>query len=175
MVAWDSGISILSILPSQQSWRLLTQPHSLFYRVVKAKYFPRHSFLHAQLGSKPSFFQLSVMAAQPLIRDGILWKVGNGRNINIWTDPWLPTNLIRRADIISFDTVDQLIDPDLRSWNLHLLEQLFTNREISQIVSIPLGSTSRPNLLESVTLFGHMWPNPIMIRTSIADLTRSLG
>lgn len=132
-------------LLAKQGWRLLMQPQSLFYRVFKAKYFPHHSFIHAQLGSHPLFFWSSVMAAQPLILDGLRWKVGNGRTINIWTDPWLPTNPIRKANTVGFDTVDQLIDPDLRSWNLQLLEQLFTDRKVSQIVSITLGTTSRPD------------------------------
>uniref|UniRef100_A0A2N9FGA8 Reverse transcriptase zinc-binding domain-containing protein n=1 Tax=Fagus sylvatica TaxID=28930 RepID=A0A2N9FGA8_FAGSY len=158
-------------LLAKQGWHLLTQPQSLFYRVFKEKYFPHHSFIHAQLGSHPSFFWSSVMAAQPLILDGLRWKVGNGRTINIWTDPWLPTNPIRRANTVGFDTVDQLIDPDFRSWNLQLLEQLFTDREVSQIVSITLGTTSR---LDQLT-WRHIEKGEFTVQSAYLQLTKGLS
>ncbi|KAF5184053.1 hypothetical protein FRX31_026359 [Thalictrum thalictroides] len=27
---------------------------------------------------------------QPLIAAGIKWKIGNGRDINLWSDSWIP-------------------------------------------------------------------------------------
>lgn len=33
---------------------------------------------------------MSFMVAKPLLEEGFLWKVGNGENIKIWLDKWLP-------------------------------------------------------------------------------------
>uniref|UniRef100_A0A2N9HSC8 Reverse transcriptase zinc-binding domain-containing protein n=1 Tax=Fagus sylvatica TaxID=28930 RepID=A0A2N9HSC8_FAGSY len=62
-------------LLAKQGWRLLHNPHSLFYRVFKAKYFHQSSFLQAKLGSHPSYIWTSFMAAQPLLK-AFLWVMG---------------------------------------------------------------------------------------------------
>ncbi|KAH1037977.1 hypothetical protein J1N35_039720 [Gossypium stocksii] len=46
--------------------------------------------IEAKIGSYPSFTWWSICSACDLITDGVLWKIGNGVNINIWNDPWLP-------------------------------------------------------------------------------------
>jgi hypothetical protein len=73
-------------LLAKQGWRLLTNTSSLFYRVFKPKYFPHGNFLHASVGSNSSYIWKNFMAAQPLLRQGSKWKVGNGSHINIWLD-----------------------------------------------------------------------------------------
>lgn len=40
---------------AKQAWQLLTETHSLFYRVYKARYFPLCTFMDAELGTNPSF------------------------------------------------------------------------------------------------------------------------
>jgi hypothetical protein len=77
-------------LLAKQGWRLLTSPTSLFYRVYKAKYFPRCSFLKAKLGSNPSFIWRSILATRYIIQQGVQWKVGNGQSIDIWNNDWGP-------------------------------------------------------------------------------------
>jgi hypothetical protein len=51
-------------LLAKQTWRLLTNPHSLFFRIFKARYFPQCSLLEAQLGSNPSFLWRSILSAR---------------------------------------------------------------------------------------------------------------
>ena len=59
---------------------------SLFYRVFKAKYFPRSDFLQAGLGDNPSYAWRSIMAGQNVVKKRMRWQVGNGQSIWIWTD-----------------------------------------------------------------------------------------
>jgi hypothetical protein len=46
--------------------------------------------MEAPLGRKPSFAWRSISSAQSVIKNGLVWRVGNGRDINIWGEKWLP-------------------------------------------------------------------------------------
>ncbi|XP_030942097.1 uncharacterized protein LOC115967167 [Quercus lobata] len=77
-------------LLTKQGWRLQNNPHSLVHRVLKARYFPNTDFLHAELGTRPSYAWRSILSAQPVLKAGYRWQVGDGENIGIWRDPWQP-------------------------------------------------------------------------------------
>ena len=51
----------------KQGWRLQTNSSSLFYRVYKAKYFPRCDFVDVELGGQSSYAWRSIHAAQALV------------------------------------------------------------------------------------------------------------
>ena len=55
---------------AKQAWRLLTETHSLFYRVYKACYFPSCMFMDVELGTNPSFVWRSLLQAREVIREG---------------------------------------------------------------------------------------------------------
>ncbi|XP_030505154.2 uncharacterized mitochondrial protein AtMg00310-like [Cannabis sativa] len=82
----DFNLAILG----KQGWRLLTRLDSLAAHVFKARYFPNGTFLNASLGNNSSFVWRSILEAQHLIREGVHWCVGNGEDINILDEPWLP-------------------------------------------------------------------------------------
>ncbi|XP_050247223.1 uncharacterized mitochondrial protein AtMg00310-like [Quercus robur] len=79
-------------LLAKHGWRIQQRPDSLIHRVLKAKYFAKTSFLDAQVGKKPSYIWRSLMAAKPVLRDGIRWCVGDGKSIKIWEDAWLTSS-----------------------------------------------------------------------------------
>ncbi|XP_059455851.1 uncharacterized protein LOC132186051 [Corylus avellana] len=78
-------------LLAKQVWRLLTKPESLATRVLKAKYFQISYVLEAIVGLRPSYAWRSLMASQELLKNGLLWRVGDGQDIKIWGARWLPT------------------------------------------------------------------------------------
>ena len=50
------GLKLFNIaLLEKQGWRLQTNTSSLFCRVFRAKYFPRGSFVDADIGRNPSY------------------------------------------------------------------------------------------------------------------------
>lgn len=75
---------------AKQGWHLQQGRHSLFYRVFKTKYFPDEDFINAKKGHHPSFAWRRIWAAQSLLKDGLKWQVGNGRDVYIWKDKWTP-------------------------------------------------------------------------------------
>jgi hypothetical protein len=58
---------------------------------MKAKYYLECSVLEASLGNRPFFSWRSIQGASDLIKDGLVWRVGNGKKVQIWKDRWLPT------------------------------------------------------------------------------------
>ena len=74
---------------AKQVWRLLRDQNSLFFRVFKAKYFPRGSVLEATT-STGSYAWQSIMKARKVISKGMRWRIGDGKSINLYCDNRLP-------------------------------------------------------------------------------------
>ena len=71
-----------------------------------------------------------------------MWRVGSGEQINIWDDPWLLRDLSRLPltprgrNLVR--TVDDLIDPVTKQWDIPLLQQTFLEEDVQAIRSIPI-------------------------------------
>ena len=104
-------------LLAKQGWRIQQNPGSLLHRVLKAKYFVKSSFLEAQVGKRPSYIWRSLMAAIPVLRNGIRWCVGDGKSIKIWNDAWLPSTgtgriISPKSALVCGENVVNLMDQD---------------------------------------------------------------
>jgi hypothetical protein len=62
-----------------------------------------------------------------LVKEGVLWRVGDGRKIKLLTDNWIQECKPGSFKILSpvGVTVDLLIDEDLRSWDAALVHSIF--------------------------------------------------
>ncbi|KAK1371423.1 hypothetical protein POM88_037515 [Heracleum sosnowskyi] len=58
----------------------------------EARYFKNSNFTEARRGYDRSYTWRNIWGAKPLLLDGFLWRVGNGSDIRIWKDNWLPGN-----------------------------------------------------------------------------------
>jgi hypothetical protein len=76
-------------LLAKQGWRLITQPESLVAKVYKAKYYPKCSFMEAQIGNGASYTWRSIIHSRWILKKGCYWTIGNGDQVNIWNDNWL--------------------------------------------------------------------------------------
>lgn len=85
--------SFIKALLAKQLWRILQNLDSLSAKIFKAKYFIQGSILFARLGCNPSYVWRSLCAVENLIQTRIIWRVGNGGQIHIWKDKWLPHSL----------------------------------------------------------------------------------
>ncbi|KAL0360990.1 UNVERIFIED_CONTAM: putative mitochondrial protein [Sesamum radiatum] len=77
-------------LLAKQAWRIIQNPSSLVSQILKAKYFPKSDFFNAKLGSRPSLTWQSILGVRQLIVAGSRWRVGNGEQICVSKDRWLP-------------------------------------------------------------------------------------
>jgi hypothetical protein len=119
---------------AKQGWRLLQTPNSLVAQILKEKYFPNDSFMDAHLGRKPSYAWRSIWNAKSLLREGLVWRVGDGKSIHIWGDKWLPTQVTHeiQSPIHILDgeaKVCDLIDENTGWWNIPMVESIFNAAE----------------------------------------------
>ncbi|XP_048501337.1 uncharacterized protein LOC125497714 [Beta vulgaris subsp. vulgaris] len=137
-------------LLGRQAWRLINVPHSLLSRVMKAKYFPSCDFIDASLSYSGSYSWRSIWSAKALVKEGLIWRVGNGVDINIWEAPWLSdehskyVSSPRRNDITM---VNQLIDAHNKEWRLDVIDEVFNARDKQCILAIPLSPSSPSDVL----------------------------
>jgi ribonuclease HI len=137
-------------LLAKQGWRLIKSPESLAGKIIRAKYYPNSSFLEASLGSKPSFAWRSIHGARELLSEGLMWRVGNGRRINIWGDNWVPIPSTYRIhsppkSLTRESKVRELFDNKKTGWDRDKLVHNFSVEEIAAILSIPISQTEQPD------------------------------
>ena len=74
----------------KQAWRLLIFPDSLCAKVMKAKYYPHGHLLDTVFPQVTSTTWQGIMHGLELLKKGVIWRIRDGANINIWRDNWLP-------------------------------------------------------------------------------------
>lgn len=77
-------------LLAKQGWRLIENPMSLLCRVLKGKYFKEGSFMEAKQKVNGSFVWNSLLWGRSLLKEGVRWKVGDGKSISVLKDNWIP-------------------------------------------------------------------------------------
>jgi hypothetical protein len=139
-------------LLAKQWWRLLKDPESLTGQILKAKYFKNVPLLSAQLGSRPSYAWRSLLSARELFVDGLIWRVGDGEQIRIWGDRWIPRpssfSVQTMNSILPRDAlVKELFDQDLGGWNSVLIREIFMEEEADVICNLPRSRYCRGDTL----------------------------
>lgn len=104
--------------------------------------------MEASVGFRPSYSWRSICAARDVIRDGLRWRVGNGKSIRVWSDEWIPGQgagkILSPVRVLPADArVEDLIDVNTRSWDRTLVENIFHSAEASKILRIPLSWANR--------------------------------
>jgi hypothetical protein len=74
----------------KQCWRLLTVPNSLCARVLKGRYFPEGEFWTAKCPRSSSYTWRSLMHGKELLLKGMHWRIGDGKQVFICRDNWIP-------------------------------------------------------------------------------------
>ncbi|CAL8151990.1 unnamed protein product [Prunus armeniaca] len=134
-------ISFNQALLCKQGWRLLEFPHSLIARMFKARYFPHSDFLATSSGSLPSFTWQSILWGRDLLRLGLRWRIGDGRLVNIYGDPWVPYDrFFTIQSIPTLPVTSRVCDLFTASggWDVGKVFASFSFPEAEAILSIPL-------------------------------------
>jgi hypothetical protein len=139
-------------LLAKQGWRLLQQPDSLLAQIFKEKYYLNGSFLESSLGRQPSYAWRSICNAKTLLKARLVWRVGDGASIKIWTDRWLPTPGSHKVQtpmtVLPADArVSALLDKETNWWRTGLIHSIFGIEEAEAICSMPVCPRSRQDQL----------------------------
>lgn len=111
---------------SRQSWRFLQNLGSLCACTLKARYFPHRSILEAEPRDGISYSWRSILDGIDLVKEGYIWRVGDGRQVNIWSDPWILRPWSRKVitprgqNVLT--PVSELICPATGSWDEQLVK-----------------------------------------------------
>jgi hypothetical protein len=72
----------------------------------------------------------------------MIWRIGDGSNVSIWHDPWLPREWSRRLVApkgnFLLTKVNELIDPINGSWDAELVMQNFLSQDAEMILATPV-------------------------------------
>ena len=126
--------------PNYVTPRGALKDNSLLARILKVKYFARRGFLDADLGHNPSFAWRSIWSSQNLVKLGFRWKVGDGSQIRVWTDPWIRTLPSLKPSTpppnnMEDLSVHDLMNNDMSSWNSDLIHTIFNFQDAMAILS----------------------------------------
>lgn len=129
-------------LLAKQGWRIQQNPSSLVHRVFKARYFVDRPFKEAMLGRRLSYAWRSIMATKDIVVSGSRWVVGNGEQIDIWKDRWLPTSnsfkVVSPCIPVESNKVSWLLDRESRSWDVDKVRSSFIPHEVETILGISI-------------------------------------
>ena len=81
---------------ARQGWHLLLNPESLCAQVLRSKYYPDGDLLLVVEKPGISYSWRSIIRGVRALKNGLVWRVGDGTQINIWLDPWIPHDVTRR-------------------------------------------------------------------------------
>jgi hypothetical protein len=86
----------LAMLVHQSLW-VLQAPNSLCAQVLRAKYFLGGKILEAKQIVGMSYVWRSIFKELEVLKEGMIWRIGDGTNVSIWDDTWLPNGVTRKA------------------------------------------------------------------------------
>ena len=124
--------------------------------MFKAKFFLNCSVMEAATPTSASYAWKSIIREREVIRRGAIWRIGDGKSVDIWGDRWLPLKhspkfLSPRRNMGGAAKVCSLIDQDQRCWKVDVLESTFMAFEAAMVHTIPLCHTDQPDAL--------IWPH----------------
>ncbi|KAK0586532.1 hypothetical protein LWI29_008529 [Acer saccharum] len=130
-------------------WRLNLRDSGLWGRILKDKYLKGDHMTELDNLSPNccSSTWRGILLGTKILRDGVKWRVGNGRGINFWYDNWVPTfNTLHSlsssplSDAMRLEKVSDYISDSI--WNVQKLNAVLPWHVVSRILSIHVNSNT---------------------------------
>jgi hypothetical protein len=138
-------------LLARQAWRLIQNPQSLAARLMKAIYYPRGNLIDTVFRSEASAVWHGIEHGLELLKQGVVWRIGDGKDIRIWRDSWLPRNYALKAQPGKskgrLRRVSQLVNEGSGTWNSQIIQKMFYAHDAEVILQLNAPETSRKDFL----------------------------
>jgi hypothetical protein len=129
-------------LLARQCWRILTKPSSMCSRLLKSIYFPRGNFLDTVFRQDASPSWQGIEHGRQLLKEGLIWRIGNGDKVDIWRDSWIPRDYNLKVSPGKSNSrlrrVKQLLLPQSNQWNEEVVKRVCFPRDADWILNLKL-------------------------------------
>ena len=129
----------------------MNNKNSLLFRVFSSKYFPTGNILEVQIPSKCSYAWRSILQSRDVIQKGAVWRVGDGRMIDIWSHNWLPdvgqSRVLSPRNDARVEKVCDLFYPNSKIWDPGLIQHIFYPWEAEKIMRIHVSAVNTEDTL----------------------------
>jgi hypothetical protein len=118
---------------------------------MKAIYYPRGNIIDTVFRAEASPVWHGIELGLELLKKGIVWRIGDGKNIRIWRDNWLPRNLALKAQPGKTNDrhrrVNQLVNESTGTWNTQLIHKIFYPHDANVILQLNAPEASRSDFM----------------------------
>lgn len=124
----------------KMGWSLCARKEEMWARIIRSKYKCGTDIVpRIQTKRQGSNLWRGICKNWKLVEENLAWRVGNGKSVNFWTDPWVP-KVGRLMDISNMHidqneaskTVNKFVTPS-GQWNLNLLTQCVPQQILDRI------------------------------------------
>ncbi|KAB1228237.1 hypothetical protein CJ030_MR7G005007 [Morella rubra] len=122
-ISSDFNISLLTKL----AWSVASNRPSLWVTLMKGKYLHQTGFWEVEATLQASRIWKGILSMRKFLEKGFCYLIGNGENVAIWRDPWIPSipgfkpSPNSGSNALAVSVVADLIDPINGQWNRSLL------------------------------------------------------
>ena len=123
---WDLNLASLAKL----AWQVLSKKESPCINLLLSKYRVNGNWFKHQPSPMASWIWKSLESTKSILSKGACLMIGDGNNILVWDDPWIPgcegflLTPKERTTSTSSLVVSQLITPDKSGWDMNLLKKI---------------------------------------------------
>uniref|UniRef100_A0A2N9ET81 Reverse transcriptase domain-containing protein n=2 Tax=Fagus sylvatica TaxID=28930 RepID=A0A2N9ET81_FAGSY len=131
------------------AWWILSKKDSLCVKLLLSKYKIRGNWLNQTPNSKGSWTWRGIEKSKHILSKGACMAVGDGNNILVWSDPWVPdcSSFIPRPKddngLLNSLVVSQLFNQEHTDWDEGKLQSLFEPDDVQAIKRITVPHHAR--------------------------------
>lgn len=116
-----------SALVMKMVWKIAQGSNSPWAQVLRAKYYLRSEFWPSTRTYRCTKLWKNIIQTKAVLRNHILWELGSGEGVPVFSEPWFPQWQEFRAQnaLQRRITVSSLICQESGTWDFQKLEQFF--------------------------------------------------
>ena len=162
---------------SKLAWWILSNRDNFCVKVLRGKYKVRFNWLSCSPTKSSSFAWKGIESTWSLLAKGSCRLVGNGVNMLVYEDPWIPdlpgfVPLPRSSNDPPFSlVVAQLMDDGRNGWNMDKLSLYFDDNTVAAILNIPSNNWD----IQDSWIWLHDPNGQLIVKSTFKELNNNYG